>query len=499
MKKTVGVLSGLVVAVAAVATAGAWYTGKQLPGVLEQAMTQANIQLKQSSGVGGSMTLELTSLDTQLFTSTAHYRFKVKDLMVGDELQSFEMSFVDHMEHGPFPWSRVKSLKLMPAMATSNFAVEKDAFTEGLFAASGGVAPLYGQSTLGYDGSTDGTLIMPPMQVSEAGETQVKFSGLQIQGTGTRNGEQVTFTGDSASLFLNLTEANGTPLKVELKDLKLGGDMSRSAYGFYVGTMSMGLGEVSALLGQEEKALRFKQLEQNNEYRADGDKFSGNMVYKIGDINFDGNPIGSTQMLWSVKNFDIPAIQALVAWYQTRLPEFQAAALEGEALPSLPMTEQERTQFTANLQQVLAAKPQIALDEFSFKTANGESRFSLSVVLDKPSSLELPPAELYKQLISQLQSKLQVSKPMVGDLATLQARLQGQSDAQVLAQQASQAGEMVAMIAQQSQMATVQGNDILANLHYANGMVEFNGQKMTVEQFASLIMANISAMQGAEG
>ncbi|MGH8486252.1 MAG: DUF945 family protein, partial [Pseudomonas sp.] len=85
MKKTVGVLSGLVVAVAAVCTAGAWYTGKQLPAVLEQAMVQANIQLKQSAG---NMTVELASLDSHLFSSTAHYRVKVKDMVVGDQLKS---------------------------------------------------------------------------------------------------------------------------------------------------------------------------------------------------------------------------------------------------------------------------------------------------------------------------------------------------------------------------------------------------------------------------
>ncbi|MNF82709.1 hypothetical protein D3C84_650200 [compost metagenome] len=163
------------------------------------------------------------------------------------------------------------------------------------------------------------------------------------------------------------------------------------------------------------------------------------------------------------------------------------------------MTETEKAEVSASVQQLLAAKPQIALEDFSFKTANGESHFKLSVDLGKPSSLELPSAELYKQMITQVQSTLQLSKPMIGDLATLQARLQGQSDAQVLAQQASQTGEMVGMMAVQSQMATVQGNDILANLHYADGMVDFNGQKMTVEQFASLIMANLGAMHPAEG
>jgi len=102
-------------------------------------------------------------------------------------------------------------------------------------------------------------------------------------------------------------------------------------------------------------------------------------------------------------------------------------------------------------------------------------------------------------LITQLQSKLSLSKPMIGDLATLQAQFEGQTDAAIVSQQAAQAGEMVSMMAVQSQMAKVEGNDIVTSLHYADGMVDFNGQKMTVEQFASVIMANASAMQATGG
>ncbi|MEG0861845.1 MAG: YdgA family protein [Pseudomonas sp.] len=499
MKKTVGVLSGLVVAVAAVCTAGAWYTGKQLPEVLDKAMAQANAQLKQSAGTAGNVTLELASLESHLYSSTAHYRVKVKDMVVGDHLESFELGIVDRIEHGPLPWTRVKALKLMPVMAASNYALEKDAVTAEWFAASGEVAPVYGENSLGYDGSTDGTLIMPPMEVIEDGVSRLKFSGLQVLANGTRDGEQVKLSGSSASLSLNLLDSDDAPFKVELKDLSLIGDLTKTSHGFYVGTMNMGLGEVRAAMGQQQSVLLMKSLEQNNLYQADGDKLSGNMGYKVADINFDGKPVGSSAMLWSFKNIDVPAMQALAAWYQSRLPEFQAAAAEGDPLPSLPMTAAEKAQVSANIQQMLAAKPQIALEDFSFKTANGESHFSLSVVLGQPASLELPAAELYKQIITQVQSKLQLSKPMIGDLATLQARLQGQSDAQVLAQQASQSGEAIGMMALQSQLATVQGNDILANLHYADGMVDFNGQKMTVEQFASQVMANLGAMQPTEG
>ncbi|MFK8330183.1 YdgA family protein [Pseudomonas sp. BJa5] len=498
MKKTVGVLSGLVVAVAAVSTAGAWYTGKQLPEVLKQAMLQANAQLQQSAGTGASVTLELASLESHLYSSTAHYRVKVKDMMVGDEPQSFELAFVDRIEHGPLPWSRLKALKLMPVMAASNYALEKDALTSEWFAISGGVPPVYGQNSLGYDGSTDGTLIIPPMEVTEAG-SHITFSGLTIQASGTKDAEQIKFSGGSASLGLDLVDADSAPLKLEFKGINLLGDMSKTDFGFYVGTMNMGLDEVSATLGEQQKVLLMKHVEQNNAYRADGNKFSGTMVYKVGDINFDGKPVGAGEMTWSVKNIDIPATQALVTLYQGYLPELEQASAQGEGMPALPMSEAETAQMHANLQQVLAGKPQIALDNFSFKTANGESRFSLSVDLAKPASLQLPADELYRQMVAQVQSKVSLSKPMIGDLAVLQARLEGQSDAQVLAQQASQAGEMVGMMAQQSQMATVKGNDILASLHYADGMVEFNGHKMTVEQFASLIQANLGAMQPSEG
>jgi uncharacterized protein YdgA (DUF945 family) len=109
------------------------------------------------------------------------------------------------------------------------------------------------------------------------------------------------------------------------------------------------------------------------------------------------------------------------------------------------------------LAKLLAAKPKVAVENLSFKTANGESRFNLSMDFAAPTSFDLPPDQLSKQMITE-HSKLSVSKPMIGDLATLQALLDGQTDAQAIAMQSSQAGEMVGMMALQSGMATVQGN-----------------------------------------
>ena len=86
MKKSVGILSGLALAIAVATTAGAWYTGERLPAELEYSIKRSNAELKKALvGVGGSMTVELVSLDRHFFSSTAQYRLKAKDINLGDD------------------------------------------------------------------------------------------------------------------------------------------------------------------------------------------------------------------------------------------------------------------------------------------------------------------------------------------------------------------------------------------------------------------------------
>ena len=151
-----------------------------------------------------------------------------------------------------------------------------------------------------------------------------------------------------------------------------------------------------------------------------------------------------------------------------------------------------------DIRQLLAGKPQIAVENLSFKTANGESRFSLLLDLTNPSSTELPPLELGKQLIAQLDAKLSLSKPIIADLAGVQAQVEGQTDPKAIAQYASMSSEMAGTMAVSTEMATIEGTDIVSKLHYAAGQVDFNGQKMPVEDFIALMMSKVGGLSGAE-
>ena len=50
------------------------------------------------------------------------------------------------------------------------------------------------------------------------------------------------------------------------------------------------------------------------------------------------------------------------------------------------------------------------------------------------------------------------------------------------------------MMALQSGMGTVQGDDVISSLNYADGIVDFNGRKMTLTEFGVLLGAHLAAL-----
>jgi uncharacterized protein YdgA (DUF945 family) len=247
--------------------------------------------------------------------------------------------------------------------------------------------------------------------------------------------------------------------------------------------------------GEQKSVLGLKNFEMKNNSSENGTSASGRADYKIGELSFNDKVIGSAQMAVSLKNLDIPATMSLMQVYQAKLQPYEKAAAEaaeaGEPTPELNLTEAEEAQVKADLEKLLAGAPQVALENLSFNTANGESRASLVVDLAKPQSMDLPPDELGRQLLALLEFKVKVSKPMLVDLLTVQAQMEGQTDAKLIADQATATSDMFSAMAVGTELAKLDGNDVVTNLHYANNQVDFNGQKMTVEQFSAFVMSKL--------
>ncbi|VVN78175.1 YdgA family protein [Pseudomonas fluorescens] len=493
MNKSAGVLLAIVVAVGAISAGGAWYTGTKLEGVLQTSIADANTELQTALvGSKGNATLELVSLDRRLFSSTAHYRLKGQGEMFTDRPEGVELLFVDHIEHGPLPFSRLIALKWLPVLATSHYELEKTPLTEKWFAATQGAAPVKGVVNIGYDNSTNSKLELLPLEVALDEKSNLKFSGLNLDVDASAKAQQVKAKGYMDSLTLSTVAEDQTPVLIELNGLTMASNLDKSSYGYYLGQNTLELTSTKTTFGEKQAVVTFKNAELKSSTHESGTNAAGRADYKVGEILYNGKAVGAANMAWSLKNLDIPATLSLVQVYQSKLQPYEAAAAAaaaaGEPAPELMLSEAEQAQVKTDLEKLLDAKPQIAMENLSFKTANGESRMSLVVDLARPQSMDLPPVEVGKQLIALLDFNLLMSKPMIADVASVQAQIEGQTDAKVIAEQATMASDMVSSMAVGTQLATLDGNNIVSKLRYANNQVDFNGQKMTVEQFIGFVM-----------
>ncbi|MBF6028408.1 YdgA family protein [Pseudomonas sp. P115] len=498
MNKPAVVLLGFVVAVGVVSAGGAWYTGTQLEPVLQTVVQDANKELRRSmAGVDGTLDLELVSLDRGLFSSTAHYRLKGQGSFFGEQNPNPELLFLEHIEHGPLPFSRLVSLKWLPVMATSHYTLEKNATTEKWFAATKDVSPLKGVASIGYSRSVSGNIEFVPAEFK--GETAtVSFSGANLNFDSTAEGKKVKVDSFMNSLKVSAIDGNGAPFNAELSGLTVASNLEKSTFGFYTGQNTVELTDTKVTFGPQKAVLTLKGFEQKDSSDIKDNNLAGRVDYKIDEIGYQGKAVGSAAMSLSVKNIDVPSGLVLTKLYQDKMQPVQAAAAAGQPVPELQLTEAEQTLAEANVNQLLAAKPQVALENLSLKTTHGESKFNLVVDLAKPASMELPPVELGKQMIALLDANLTLSKPMIADVSALQAQIGGLTDPKAIEQQSQMAAEMVSGMAVGTQLATLVGSDVVSKLHYANNEVTFNGQKMTVEQFMGFIMSKVGGMSRAQ-
>jgi uncharacterized protein YdgA (DUF945 family) len=493
MNKSVGIAAGVIVVVGALATAGAWYTGTRIEGVLRDAIEQGNQELAKSfKGTDSSITLEMVSIDRHLFSSTAHYRVVIHDENLTSAGNNAEFLFVDNIDHGPLPFSRLKSFKLLPVMAQSNFEMEQSPSAAKWFAMSNGMSPVTGHASVGYDRSTSGALLLSPLEMKDADGT-FTFSGMRIDTEASADAEKLKVLGKMDNFQLNVTSPEGeVALGAKGFTFDMGGTKGQS--GFYLGHNNLKFDHV---LGQVagQAPIVLNDLVGTSLAQEEGGNLAAQMSYNVGMINYNGKDVGALQSAFKVSNFDVAASQALYDLYQTKiLPQQQAANAAGQPL-ELQLSPADQQLMDAQVIKLLAAKPHLELERLALKTANGESHLHIALDLTDTGATDKPSPDRVRNAIAQLNAKLVLSKPMISDLATLQAGLAGQTDPAAIAEQAKAASDMVGAMAVMTQMAKVDGDNIVSNLQYANDVVDFNGQKMTPDQFIGLVMSKVIGMR----
>ncbi len=151
-----------------------------------------------------------------------------------------------------------------------------------------------------------------------------------------------------------------------------------------------------------------------------------------------------------------------------------------------------------NLPTLLKGAPSISIAPLSWKNDKGESTFNLNAHFNDPSTVTGEPQTLaasVDRVLKTLDLKLSVNMPMATETMRHIGLAEGYQadDAQKLADQQVKG---LAAMGQMFRLTQTQDNNIVTSLQYANGQVNMNGDKMSLEQFMSRYMLGVPTNEG---
>ncbi|MEH3021636.1 MAG: YdgA family protein [Pseudomonas oryzihabitans] len=460
-------LAGLTLVVVGIGVGGAWYTGSRLEGELRQAAIQAQAAL-QAEMPEYPLQLQLADFQRGLFSSTAVFSLSLQP----EGSPPVEMLRVrDDIQHGPFPLARLKSLQLAPVMAVNRFTLAETPAAAALFGLTKGADPVRLDATLGYDRAVDGQLMLAPLHLDQP-QGAVAFSGMNASFRTDLDARQLRLEGTVGQFSVNVRTPEGWA-KLELDGFALTGDNRRNADGFWLGPGQLRLGRVSlAMPGKPE--IQLQDLSLQGDTQQQGQRLSGTLNASLGRLDIAGQTLGKATLSSHYTNLDSPALAQL----NTLLQHLQLDAEEG-----LDPTTQATLQQQLN--DVLAARPQLVVDELRFDTASGSNRLRLDLTLDKPATYDLPPEQLVAQLLARLDARLSVARGSLADGVLFQTG--APRDQPAAQQQARATAEALAGIGLNSGLLKAEGEELVATLNYSAGRLLLNGQEVPPEQLLALL------------
>lgn len=485
MKKSA--IVGVVVALGAVWTGTAWYTGQKAEAFVKQSIDNANVELaKVGEKWGIAAVAELVSFERGVFSSVSRYRIKfTTPAAEGKAAQERDVVFVEHLSHGPLPFSNLKSGKFMPAMVASDFALEETDAVKEWFAAAKGAVPLSGHYSVSYGKDISGSFGMAPVEVAKEA-TKLVFSGMKGNfeyATSTKRGV-VDVAADS--LELSGPSENSDITAMALKGITLTSDMKPAANEMYVGSQKVTFKDWT-ITSKEQPPVQLKDTSIAVDMTENGPAMGAKMAVDFGMINVQAKDMAGLKLAIDAQNLDGKALKSLNDVYEAA----SRRMLQSQGEEQTPQfTDEEKALLKTNFEQLLAGNPTLAVAPLEVRTANGTSTFNLNLALAKPAALEGEFSDMLVQALRKLDAKLVLSKGNLADLMAIEPQVRGVPAEQAV-QTAKGQAEMVGTMATAMGLGKVENNNIVTYLNYADGQVDFNGKKMPLQQFLMMAMGGV--------
>lgn len=485
MKKSL-VAAGVVVALGIVWTGGAWYTGKKLETHLAEMVTQANDQIKRLSPEAG---IELGYQNYQRGVFSSQLQLVVKPI-AGQEngwLKPGQTLILNEsVDHGPFPLAQLKSLNLVPSMASVQTTLVNNDVTKPLFDIAKGESPFIIHSRVGYGGDTRSDISLKPLNY-EKGDEKVAFSGGEFQLSADKAGNAVSLTGTAQSGMVNAVNEYNQKVQITFNNLKTDGSSEIASFGERIGDQKLSLDKLSiSVEGKELAVLEGMGIDGKSDLANEGKTVNSQLDYTLNSLKLQGQDLGSGKLTLKVGQIDGEALHQFSQQYsaQTKALMAQVDVVENPELYQQKVTEA----FFSALPVLMKGEPVITIAPLSWKNAKGETTFNLSLFLKDPTATKEEPQTLAQEVdrsVKSLDAKLAIPMDMAVEFMTQIAKLEGyqQEEAEGLAKQ--QVKGLSAM-GQMFRVTTLQDNTIGSSLQYTNGQVTLNGQKMPLDEFVGM-------------
>ena len=485
MKKSL-VAVGVIVALGVVWTGTAWYTGKQLEGRMAEMIGNANAELKKASPEAG-LTLSYQDYQRGLFHSSMQLVIKPAQGMTSAILKPDQsIVFNETIDHGPFPFAQLKKFNLLPSMASVHTTLVNNPTTKPLFDIAKGQSFIDAQTRIGYSGDTSSDINLLPLNYVN-GEEKVAFSGGQFKADVDGQGDKIAVSGEAESGLVNTVNEYGQHVQMTFNGIKTEGDSARSEFIERVGQQKASIEKLAiSVEGKEMAVLEGLNINAKSAVQDDKKHLSGQIDYSLDSLKVQNKDIGSGKLTLKIGNLDGAAVHDVTQRYNAESQKL----LADPAVTQNPEVYQQKIVelFAANLPLLLKGDPVITVAPLSWKNAKGESTFNLSLFLKDPAQATGEATTLEEQVnrvVKSLDSKLVIPVDMATELMTQVAQLEGYQPAEA-AKLADQQIKGLAAMGQMFRVTTMEDNNVVSSLQYANGQVTLNGQKMPLSDLVGM-------------
>lgn len=457
-----------VVALGAIWTGTAWYTGKQLEAGLGPLAETVGAQARQIGlAMDQSVSFEQMSFERGVFTSHARYRVLSTALEQDSPLEKQDIQFVARIDHGPFPLFRLSEGHFLPAMAAARVQLAQTPSTETWFSGAKGAVPAVAEAVASYGRVVSGTLTLAPVEYAQDGTT-VSFSGLQARASVAPTGRHATFAVavekmDSTEPF---DEAGAMRTRrLSLRGLDFSHDSTETADGVIAGASQAKIKHWAVEIDDQPVTLR--DLVVSSDASGPRSAMNGSFKAQIAGIDVRGTQVASVRMGARAVNVDMESFQA----FRDTMVRAAGSASTGEKMEGM-----------AHLMKVLLAKPGFSIDPLQVDTPSGPATLRLEVALHAPMLWNRAPAAIMKETVKKLDFRLSVPTESLVDLISVRGLAQGQP-AEVARDAARQQADAIRDRFLNSRWGREEGGKLTSHLNYEGGQVEINGERMTVEAF----------------